>query len=44
MDLELILFDEPTSGLDPYMTNEIKDIIKNLSQEKKIFISSHDMD
>ena len=44
MDLDLILFDEPTSGLDPHMTKEIKDIIKNLSQEKKILISSHDMD
>lgn len=44
MDLDLILFDEPTSGLDPHMTNEIKDIIKNLSKEKKILISSHDMD
>ncbi|NMA87216.1 MAG: ATP-binding cassette domain-containing protein [Tissierellia bacterium] len=44
MDLELILFDEPTSGLDPYMTNEIKNIIKTLSKESKILISSHDMD
>jgi len=44
MDLELILFDEPTSGLDPYMTNEIKNIIKSLSKERKIVISSHDMD
>ena len=44
MDLDVILFDEPTSGLDPYMTKEIKDIIKKLSREKKIVISSHDMD
>lgn len=44
MDSELILFDEPTSGLDPYMTNEIKNIIKSLSKETKIVISSHDMD
>ena len=44
MDLELILFHEPTSGLDPYMTNEIKNIIKTLSKESKILISSHDMD
>ncbi len=34
MDLEVILFDEPTSGLDPYMTKEIKDIIKKLSKER----------
>ena len=44
MNSELILFDEPTSGLDPYMTNEIKNIIKSLSKETKIVISSHDMD
>ncbi len=44
MDLDVILFDEPTSGLDPYMTKEIKNIIKKLSMEKKIVISSHDMD
>lgn len=43
MDSDLILFDEPTSGLDPYMTKEIKNIIKKLSLEKKIVISSHDM-
>ena len=44
MDLDVILLDEPTSGLDPYMTKEIKDIIKKLSEDKKIIISSHDMD
>lgn len=44
MDSNVILFDEPTSGLDPYMTGEIKKIIKNLSKEKKVIISSHDMD
>lgn len=44
MDLDVILFDEPTSGLDPYMTKEIKNIIKKLSKEKNIIISSHDMD
>ena len=44
MDSEVILFDEPTSGLDPYMTKEIKNIIKKLSKEKNIIISSHDMD
>lgn len=44
MDSEVILFDEPTSGLDPYMAKEIKNIIKKLSKEKNIIISSHDMD
>ncbi len=44
MDLDALLLDEPTSGLDPYMTREIKNIIKSLSMEKKILLSSHDMD
>lgn len=44
MDLDLILLDEPTNGLDPYMTKEVKKIIEELSQEKKIVLSSHDMD
>lgn len=44
MDTKILLLDEPTSGLDPYMTQEIKKIVKNLSKEKKLVISSHDMD
>lgn len=45
MDNEVILFDEPTAGLDPVSTDQIVNIIKDLSlKEKKIVISSHDMD
>lgn len=43
-DSKVLLLDEPTSGLDPYMTKEIKSIVKDLSKEKKLIISSHDMD
>lgn len=44
MDTKILLLDEPTAGLDPYMTKEIKKIVNNLSCEKKLVISSHDMD
>lgn len=45
MENQLILFDEPTAGLDPKMTKAIIDILLELSKEqKKIVISSHDMD
>ena len=44
MDSEILLLDEPTAGLDPHMTKEMKKIIHELSQEKKLVVSSHDMD
>lgn len=46
MDTDVLLLDEPTSGLDPYMTKEIKNIVNDLKKEKekKLVISSHDMD
>lgn len=44
MDTKILLLDEPTSGLDPYMTKKIKKIVNELSKEKKLVISSHDMD
>jgi cobalt/nickel transport system ATP-binding protein len=44
MDSKVLLLDEPTSGLDPVMSNEIKSIVKDLSDEKKLVVSSHDMD
>lgn len=44
MDTKILLLDEPTAGLDPHMTKEIKKIVKDLSKEKKLVISSHDMD
>lgn len=44
METEILLLDEPTAGLDPYMTREIKAIVKDLKEDKKLVISSHDMD
>ncbi len=44
MDSKVLLLDEPTSGLDPAMSKEIKSIIKELGNEKKLMVSSHDMD
>lgn len=44
MDSKVLLLDEPTAGLDPYMTKEIKTIINEISKDKNIIISSHDMD
>lgn len=44
VDSKILFLDEPTSGLDPYMTKEIKNIIKDLGKDKKLVISSHDMD
>lgn len=44
MDQDCILLDEPTSGLDPKMTHQMKSIIKELKEDKKLVVSSHDMD
>lgn len=44
MESEILMMDEPTSGLDPYMTGQIKEIIREISNQKTIIISSHDMD
>ena len=44
MDSKVLLLDEPTSGLDPAMSKEVKSIIKELSSDKKLMVSSHDMD
>ncbi len=42
-DPEVLLFDEPTSGLDPNQIVEIRQLIKNLSKEKTIILSTHIM-
>lgn len=44
MDGDVVLFDEPTSGLDPSMTEEMVRILKDISRDKTIVISSHNMD
>ncbi len=38
---EVLILDEPTSGLDPNQIIEIRNVIKNLGQEKTILFSSH---
>lgn len=44
MDTDVLLLDEPTAGLDPHMTKEIKKVVNDLKKDKKLVISSHDMD
>jgi ABC-2 type transport system ATP-binding protein len=39
----LLILDEPTEGLDPNQRNDIRDLIKEISKEKVILISTHVM-
>ncbi|MDO4595326.1 MAG: glutamine ABC transporter ATP-binding protein GlnQ, partial [Tissierellia bacterium] len=42
---EIIFFDEPTSALDPALTQEVLNVIKNLSTQKKtMLIVTHEME
>lgn len=38
---EIIILDEPTVGLDPKQIIEIRELIKKLSEEHTIILSSH---
>lgn len=38
---EILLLDEPTDGLDPNQKNEIRGLIKSLSKDKAIIVSTH---
>lgn len=38
---DYIILDEPTSGLDPLQIREIRDLVKRLSGERTILVSSH---
>ena len=40
-DPPILLLDEPTDGLDPNQKNEIRGLIKSLSKEKAIIVSTH---
>jgi len=40
-DPEILVLDEPTSGLDPNQIVEIRDIIKEISKEKTVVLSTH---
>ncbi len=38
---EVLVLDEPTTGLDPAQIIEIRDVIRELAQEKTIILSTH---
>jgi ABC-2 type transport system ATP-binding protein len=40
-DPEVLILDEPTSGLDPNQIVEIREVIKQLGQQKTVLFSSH---
>ena len=40
---EVLILDEPTSGLDPNQLVEIRQLIKNIGQEKTVIFSTHIM-
>lgn len=40
-DPAILILDEPTSGLDPNQIAEIRQLIKNLGQQKTVILSTH---
>lgn len=40
---EVLILDEPTSGLDPNQLSEIRTLIRNISREKTVILSTHIM-
>ncbi len=40
-DPEVLILDEPTSGLDPNQIIEIREVIRNLGQNKTVLFSTH---
>jgi len=42
-DPPVLILDEPTSGLDPNQLDEIRRLIRNLSRDKTVILSSHIM-
>ena len=40
-DPEILILDEPTSGLDPNQIAEIRDIIRQIGEEKTVILSTH---
>lgn len=40
-DPEILIMDEPTDGLDPNQKHEVRTLIKEMSSEKAIIISTH---
>jgi ABC-2 type transport system ATP-binding protein len=42
-DPSVLILDEPTSGLDPNQLEEIRNLIRQISQEKTVMLSTHIM-
>ncbi|MCC7231888.1 MAG: gliding motility-associated ABC transporter ATP-binding subunit GldA [Bacteroidia bacterium] len=40
---EVLILDEPTSGLDPNQLSDIRTLIRNISREKTVILSTHIM-
>jgi ABC-2 type transport system ATP-binding protein len=40
-DPEILIMDEPTDGLDPNQKHEVRELIKEMAQDKAIIISTH---
>lgn len=40
-DPDVLILDEPTDGLDPNQKHEVRTLIKNMSKEKVIILSTH---
>jgi ABC-2 type transport system ATP-binding protein len=40
-DPEILIMDEPTDGLDPNQKHEVRELIKDMAQNKAIIISTH---
>lgn len=40
-DPEVLILDEPTDGLDPNQKHQVRDLIRNMSKDKTIIISTH---
>lgn len=39
----VLILDEPMSGLDPNQASEIRDLIKEIGQERTVILSTHDL-
>ena len=42
-DPQVLILDEPTTGLDPNQLEDIRSLIRNISREKTVILSSHIM-
>ncbi len=40
-DPKVLILDEPTDGLDPNQKHQVRELIRNLSEEKMVIVSTH---